>query len=112
MGRFDTGSIGSIVLMSQFNQRFGPLSETLQGLVVSTILLPAAAISLISGNIADRISRTRATALGAIVFSLGSWLSCFAGFAEPRLGMLFAGRAIAGLGEGLFLSVITVLFSC
>lgn len=104
---FDTGSIGSITVMSQFQEQFsktGHLSSTVQGLIVSTILITAAIASLVSGPLSDRISRTRTIALGAIVFAAGSVISCSA----HALAQLLVGRCVAGVGEGLFLSAITV----
>ncbi|KII89140.1 hypothetical protein PLICRDRAFT_109396 [Plicaturopsis crispa FD-325 SS-3] len=101
---FDTGSIGPITVMPQFKDRFDPISPTLQGLIVSSILIPAALASLVAGPLSDRISRTRTIAIGGAVFSIGSVLAC----AASDLAMLFVGRCIAGVGEGLFLSVVTV----
>lgn len=104
---FDTGSIGPITVMSQFRHHFfgnGQIDPTVQGLIVSSILLTASMASLVSGPLSNRISRTRTIALGAIVFAVGSAIACSAG----ALPQLFVGRCIAGVGEGLFLSVITV----
>lgn len=105
---FDTGSIGPISIMPQFEQRFSPgggsISPTVQGLIISTILLTASLASLVSGPIADRFSRTRTTALGAIVFAAGGAIACSAG----TLAQIFIGRCVAGVGEGLFLSALTV----
>ncbi|KAH9835803.1 general substrate transporter [Rhodofomes roseus] len=104
---FDTGSIGSITTMPQFVSRFsksGVLSATIQGLIVSIILITASMASLVSGPLSDRISRTRTISLGAIIFAGGSAISC----ASRTLAMLFVGRCLAGIGEGLFLSAVTV----
>jgi len=59
--------------------------------------------------LADRISRTRTIALGAVVSGLGEALC----LAAPRnsIGMFSAGRCIAGVGEGLFMSPITT-YTC
>lgn len=43
-------------------------------------------------------------ALGAITFAAGSAIVCACG----PLAQLFVGRCIAGVGEGLFMSAITV----
>lgn len=103
---FDTGSIGPVTVMSQFRNHFGSttIDPTIQGLIVSSILLSASLASLVSGPLSNRISRTRTIALGAIVFAIGSAIACSAG----PLAQLFVGRCIAGVGEGLFLSAITV----
>ena len=42
ISRLDTGTIGPITAMPQFAVSFGTLSATVHGLVVSTILIPAA----------------------------------------------------------------------
>lgn len=106
---FDTGSIGPITIMPDFQERFsnrhtGVISPTVQGLIVSSILITASLASVVSGPLSDRISRTRTIALGAITFSVGSAIAC----AAYTLPQIFVGRCIAGVGEGLFLSVVTV----
>ncbi|KAJ7131666.1 general substrate transporter [Mycena crocata] len=101
---FDTGSIGPIIVMSQFEAQFGAISATVQGLLVSCIIATAALSSVGSGALSDRISRTYTIAVGAFVYSVGCAIACSA----TALPQLFIGRCIAGLGEGLFISSITV----
>ncbi|KAI0034891.1 general substrate transporter [Vararia minispora EC-137] len=102
---FDTGSIGPIISMDQFTRDFNGTTEPMiQGLVVSSILITASLASAAAGLLSDRISRTRTFALGGAVFCAGSILSA----AATSLSMLFAGRAVAGVGEGLFMSTVTV----
>ena len=106
---FDTGSIGPITIMPKFQSQFadpdtGVISPTVQGLIVSSILLTASLASLASGPLSDRISRTRTIAVGAIVFAAGSAIAC----SSNTLAQLFIGRALAGVGEGLFISAVTV----
>ncbi|CAL1713568.1 unnamed protein product [Somion occarium] len=106
---FDTGSIGPITIMPKFRAQFantetGVISPTTQGLIVSCILLTASLASLVSGPLSDRISRTRTIAIGGIVFAVGSSIACSAN----TLAQVFVGRSVAGVGEGLFLSVVTV----
>jgi MFS family permease len=90
--------------MPQFKNAFDPISPTLQGLIVSAILITASLASLVAGPLSDKISRTRTFALGGLIFAIGSVIEC-ASFALP---MLIVGRCIAGVGEGLFLSTIIV----
>lgn len=109
--RFDTGLIGLITLMPEFEHLFGTLSPTLRGIIVSMILIPASVSSLDAGLIADRISRTYAISLGAGLYALGSILQCISGLGLGRgggLAMLLVGRTITDFGEGIFLSPITV----
>lgn len=102
--RFDTGTIGPITTMPQFYITFGNLSATVHGLVVSTILIPAAISSFFGGHLANAVGRPRATAIGAGVFGLGAAIEC----ASVKLAMLIVGRAVKGVGEGLFLSTLVV----
>ena len=104
----DTGTIGPITTMPQFAQTFGHLSSTIHGLVVSTILIPAAISSSVGGHLANLVGRPRAIAIGAGIFGIGAAIEC----ASVRLAMLIAGRAIKGIGEGLFLSTVVVSVQC
>ena len=60
---------------------------------------------MIAGNVADKISRKRSIALGALIFAVGSAVSAAA---TASLVMLIVGRCIAGTGEGLFLGCLGV----
>lgn len=86
--------------MPQFIDEYNLHSPTIQGLVVSSILITASLSSLAAGPLADRFSRTRTASLGGAIFCVGSILAA----AASSLAMLFVGRCIAGVGEGLFLS--------
>ncbi|GJE97695.1 MFS sugar transporter [Phanerochaete sordida] len=104
---FDTGSIGPLIVMPRFQQHFfgdKEMNPTVQGLIVSSILLTASLASLVSGPMSNKISRVRTISLGAVVFAAGSAIACASG----PLPQLFVGRCLAGVGEGLFLSAITV----
>jgi MFS family permease len=90
--------------MPQFKDAFDPISATLQGLIVSSILITASIASLVAGPLSDKISRTHTFALGGLIFAIGSAIEC----ASLDLPMLIVGRCISGIGEGLFLSTITV----
>ncbi|KAJ7588192.1 general substrate transporter [Mycena floridula] len=100
----DTGCIGPITVMPQFESQFGKLSPTVHGLLVSSILITAAVVSIISGPLSDRISRTYTIAIGGVVYAVGAAIACSAG----TLTQLFVGRCVTGIGEGLFISSITV----
>ncbi|KAH7102704.1 general substrate transporter [Auriculariales sp. MPI-PUGE-AT-0066] len=102
---YDTGSIGPVTVMPQYIEHFGNISPVLHGIIVSCILLTAALFSVVAGPLADRISRTRTIALGGVVSAIGEAI-CLAA-TRGNLGMFIAGRAIAGMGEGLFMSPIT-----
>ncbi|TAQ91181.1 hypothetical protein B7494_g564 [Chlorociboria aeruginascens] len=90
--------------MPQFSSSLSPLSPTLHGLLISSILIPAAISSLFSGHLANKLGRIRAISLGTFVFGLGASIES----SSVKLGMLIAGRVIKGLGEGGFLSLLVV----
>lgn len=102
--RLDTGTIGPLTTMPQFATTFGSLSSTVHGLVVSTILIPAALSSFFGGHLANKVGRLRGIALGAAVFGIGAAVEA----SSVKLGMLVAGRVVKGIGEGLFLSTCVV----
>jgi MFS family permease len=104
MVSLETGTIGPVTSMKQFAETFGVLSSTLHGLVVSTILIPAAISSFFGGHLANSVGRTKAIAIGGLIFGIGAALEC----ASVKLAMLIVGRAIKGIGEGLFLSTVVV----
>ena len=90
--------------MKQFTDTFGELSATIHGLVVSSVLLAATVSSLFAGVISDRLGRTRAIAIGALLFALGAGLEAGA----ANLPMFIGGRCIVGIGEGTFMSTLVV----
>lgn len=100
----DTGCIGPLTTMSQFTSYFGSFSSTVHGLLVSSILIPASLTSFFAGSVADSLGRTLTIAIGAMIFTLGTALEA----AAQNLAMLFVGRCITGVGEGLFLSTLVV----
>ena len=90
--------------MPSFTDSFGGLSSSLLGFVISSVQLSATFASIFSGPLSDSLGRTRAVALGALVFATGAALEAGA----VSIGMLIAGRCVVGIGEGLFLSAIVV----
>ena len=74
---------------------------------MSSILITAATFSLLAGPLSDRISRKYTLAVGGAIFSAGSAIVASA----SKLPQIFVGRCLAGVGEGLFLSVCTV-YTC
>jgi sugar porter (SP) family MFS transporter len=100
----DTGCIGPITTMPTFLDSFGPLSSTIHGILVSSILIPASLTSFFAGNVADYLGRISTCSIGGLVFAAGTALEAGA----QNLAMLFVGRCITGVGEGLFLSTLVV----
>ncbi|KAI9703028.1 MAG: hypothetical protein M1820_006019 [Bogoriella megaspora] len=103
----DIGIISPVSAMSSFRNSIASTSSTIHGLVVSSILLPAALTSLFAGRLADALGRPRAVFIGSFVFGLGAALEAGA----VHLAMFLVGRVISGAGEGLFLSVTVVYIS-
>ena len=100
----DTSTIGPVISMPAFSQKFGTFSSFLEGFVVSCILIPGAVFSFLGGSLSDSLGRARAIAIGALAFSAGAAIEASA----LSLGMFIAGRCIVGAGQGLFLSVCVV----
>lgn len=90
--------------MPGFSESFGALSPTVHGLVVSSILLPAAFTSFFAGHLADKVGRLNAITIGAVIYAVGAAVEAGA----VSLTMFIPGRALAGIGEGLFLSTVIV----
>ncbi|KAF6804952.1 MFS sugar transporter [Colletotrichum sojae] len=100
----DTGSIGAITAMSQFTKTVGSLSPFLVGFTVSLIMLTGAVPSMLTGYLADKFGRLKLNLAGAVLFGIGVLLQ---GTAYSLPHFLF-GRALAGLGEGVFLGNMSV----
>lgn len=104
---YDTGSIGAVISMSQFESTIGTLSPTLVGFTVSVIMLAGAVPSVFAGWLADHHGRLKIILLGTVLFCIGALLQ---GSAYGLSQFLF-GRIVAGLGEGVFLSNMSVYIS-
>ena len=93
--------------MEQFKEVFPNVSAALRGLIVSSILITGATASIFAGPLLDRISRIYTFTVGGIFFGVGSALSASA----SSVGQIIAGRLVAGVGEGLFMSGI-IVYQC
>lgn len=100
----DTGIIGPITVMESFISQFGTQSATVHGLIVSSILVPAAVSSFFAGRLADLLGRPKGIAIGALIFGLGAALEAGA----ISLAMFIVGRIVEGVGEGLYLGTLVV----
>ncbi|KAF4777990.1 sugar transport protein [Colletotrichum scovillei] len=100
----DTGSIGPITAMETFKASFGHFSAILHGAIVSTLLITGTISALLAGMLADQLGRVAMISTGAAVFGLGAAIECGA----VHLAMFIAGRAVKGLGTGLFVSTVAV----
>ncbi|BCR95736.1 putative MFS sugar transporter [Aspergillus luchuensis] len=100
----DTGIIGPVTVMKSFVSQIGSHSSTVHGLVVSSILIPAAFSSFFAGNLADKLGRPKGISIGALIFVIGATLEA----AAVHIGMFVVGRCIEGVGEGLYLGTLVV----
>ncbi|KAF2714921.1 general substrate transporter [Pleomassaria siparia CBS 279.74] len=101
---FDTGSIGAITEMQTFLSVFGNLTPLMRGFTVSLIMLTGAIPSFFAGQLADRFGRLAIVMAGALTFLIGAILQGSAN----RLANFLMGRALCGLGEGIWMSTVTV----
>jgi MFS family permease len=102
--RIDTGIIGPVTVMSSYHSKFGSLSSTVHGLIVSSILIPAAISSFFAGRVADLLGRPKGIGIGALIFGIGAAMEASA----VHLAMFIVGRCIEGIGEGLYLGNLVV----
>ena len=90
--------------MPQFVKVFGDFSPIMRGFTVSFLLLMGAVPAVCAGQLADRFGQLRIVLIGATVFAIG----CVLQGGAMHLSMLLIGRALAGLGEGLWLSNVSM----
>lgn len=90
--------------MPYFESTISSLSPILRGFTVALIMMTAPIPSIFSGQLADRFGQLRVVMLGSVVFALGVALQA----GSWKLPMFLVGRALAGTGEGLFLSNVSV----
>ncbi|KAH8589609.1 general substrate transporter [Bisporella sp. PMI_857] len=98
----DTGIIGPVTVMDDFKHYVGEPSPTVHGLIVSSILIPAAVSSFFAGRVADALGRSRGIAIGSSIFALGAALEA----ASVHIAMFILGRVVEGIGEGLYLGTL------
>ncbi len=100
---YDQGVMSSVLVMENFQAHFPTLTRSgLQSWLVATLELGAWAGALLCGYLADKISRKYSMLVAVVIFTLGTGLQV--GAQNP--GFLFAGRAIGGIGIGMFSMVI------
>ncbi|KAI1377996.1 general substrate transporter [Hypoxylon crocopeplum] len=100
----DTGIIGPVTVMEDFTEYVGNPSPTIHGLIVSSILIPAAISSFFAGRVGDALGRPRGIAIGSFIFGAGAALEG----ASIHIAMFIVGRIIEGIGEGLYISMLIV----
>jgi len=101
---YDTAAISGAVI---FIKAEFSLSTFPEELVVSMVLLGAAAAALGGGRLSDHIGRRAALKLTSLIFIVGALICAFAG----SFPILLLGRAIVGLGIGLASTTVPVYIS-
>ena len=118
---YDTGWMGGVLAMPYFIRQYTglPYPDSSDKAAVAAFHLPASDNSLttsilscgtffgalIAGDLADYIGRRGTIIAGCGIFSIG----CILEVASTGLGVMVAGRLIAGLGVG-FISAIVILY--
>ena len=105
LGVFAVGSEALVIspLLEDIADDFGT-SVGAAGLSVSVYGLAVAVVAPAAGWVADRVSRRGAILWGLVVFAVAG---AFCAVAPSLLGLV-AGRALCGVGSGLFLSLIHI----
>ncbi|UKZ45911.1 hypothetical protein TrVGV298_000105 [Trichoderma virens] len=106
---YDQGVVSGVLGMENFGALFPRiyLDSGFKGWFVSTLLLTAWFGSLMNGPIADRFGRKGSMMAAVVVFLLGSALQSGA----TTIGMLFGGRAVAGLAVGMLTMIVPMYMS-
>lgn len=100
----DTGSIGAITQMTQFQDMAGKFSPITQGIYVSSLLLFAGLSSIGDGYLADRLSRKYTISIGAALASIGALMSSL----SWKVSELFVARGIYGIGIGIAMNTSVI----
>ncbi|KAK6074014.1 polyol transporter 2-like protein 1 [Seiridium cupressi] len=82
----------------------GDLTPFLVGFTVSLIMLTGAVPSISAGQLADSLGRHKVITLGAVLFGIGAAIEG----SSYGLPQFLVGRALAGFGEGVYLSNVAV----
>ena len=90
--------------MPYFELTIGTPTPAMRGFIVSFLMLMGAVPAFFAGQLADRYGQLNVVMVGSTLFTLGAVLQG----AASALPMLLVGRALAGLGEGLWLSNVSV----
>jgi len=105
---FDISSMSAILGTDQYKNYFGPnISSSTQGGI--TAAMPGGSFigALASGFLSDRLGRKYSIQVGALIWCIGSTISC----ASQNIGMLIAGRFINGLSVGICSAQVPVYIS-
>ena len=91
---YDTGVISGAIL---FIKKQFSLSDTMQEIVVSSVLVGAVIGAITGGALSDRYGRRKLIIVAGIVFSLSAIGAALA----PSVGWLITARVVSGVGIGM-----------
>jgi len=105
---FDISSMSAIISTDQYKNYFGPnISSDTQGGITAAMPGGSFVGALCSGFISDNLGRKYSIQIGAIIWCIGSIISC----ASQDIGMLIVGRFINGLAVGICSAQVPVYIS-
>ncbi len=102
---FDISSMSGVLGTNAYKNYFGNPVSTTQGAITAAMPMGSFVGSLGSSFLADRYSRKVALQVSCVIWIIGSIIQC----AAQNVGMLCAGRAIAGVCVGIASSIVPVL---
>jgi MFS family permease len=85
------------------------LTTSHQSLIVSILSAGTFFGALIAGDVAETIGRKWTVVFGCVIYAVGVVIQMITGAGSDTLGVIVAGRLIAGLGVG-FESAIVILY--
>jgi MFS family permease len=111
---YDTGYVNGVTGAAVFIEKIDPGMKTLtsshNSLIVSILSAGTFFGALIAGDVAERMGRKWTVILGCVIYLLGVVIEMITGAgSSSALGVLVAGRLIAGIGAG-FESAIVILY--
>ncbi len=101
---FDISSMSGVLGTNAYKNYFGNPVSTTQGAITASMPMGSFVGSLMSSFIADRWSRKVALQISCVIWIVGSIIQC----AAQNIGMLCAGRVIAGVCVGIASSIVPV----
>ncbi|KAK9327793.1 general substrate transporter [Lipomyces starkeyi] len=101
---FDISSISAILDTDQYKNFFGNPLGTRQGLITSAMAAGSLVGALLSSVLGDQLSRKVTIQIGTVFWCIGAAVQS----ASNGVGMLIAGRAIAGICIGLTSALVPI----
>ena len=103
------GVLGSTVFINQVDPGMKAVTASHNSLIVSILSCGTFFGAIIAGDVADIIGRKWTVITGCCIYGFGVLIQMFTGVGGSALGVIVAGRLIAGLGVG-FESAVVILY--